>query len=115
MPVIRLVAHYRSSGYDLRDLSLDICIVIQPISYLCITTTSNGAAAAAAATATTTGWAELCNDVVLLGKAFCPHVQSLDPGVVWVPGRTVKACVFLIVLCSGKDHDGSRPVCSPGS
>ena len=27
------------------------------------------------------GWAELCSDVVLLGKALCPHVHSLDPGV----------------------------------
>ena len=26
-------------------------------------------------------WAELCSDIVLLGKAFCPHVHSLDPGV----------------------------------
>ena len=24
--------------------------------------------------------AELCSDVVLLGKALCPHMYSLDPG-----------------------------------
>ena len=27
------------------------------------------------------GWAELCSDVVLLGKALCPHMHSLDPEV----------------------------------
>ena len=27
------------------------------------------------------GWAELCSDVALLGKALCPRVHSLDPGV----------------------------------
>ena len=27
------------------------------------------------------GWAELCLDVMLLGKALCPHVHSVDPGV----------------------------------
>ena len=26
-------------------------------------------------------WAELCSDVVLLGKALCPHVHSLYLGV----------------------------------
>ena len=31
---------------------------------------------------------------MLLGKALCSHVHSLDPGVSGVPGRTVKACVF---------------------
>ena len=25
--------------------------------------------------------AELCSDVVLQGKALCPHVHSFDPGV----------------------------------
>ena len=34
---------------------------------------------------------ELFSDVVFLGKALCPHVHSLDPGV---SGRTVKAPVF---------------------
>ena len=27
------------------------------------------------------GWADLCPHVVLLGKALCSHVHSLDPGV----------------------------------
>ena len=27
------------------------------------------------------GWAELCSDVAFLGKALCPYVHSLDPGV----------------------------------
>ena len=26
-------------------------------------------------------WADLCSDIVLLGKALCPHMHSLDPGV----------------------------------
>ena len=26
-------------------------------------------------------WAELCSDIVLLGKALCRHVHSLDPGM----------------------------------
>ena len=26
-------------------------------------------------------WAKLCSDVVVLGKALCPHVHSLDPEV----------------------------------
>ena len=26
-------------------------------------------------------WAKLCSDFVLLGRALCPHVNSLDPGV----------------------------------
>ena len=27
------------------------------------------------------GWAELCSNIVLLGKALCPYVHSLNPGV----------------------------------
>ena len=27
------------------------------------------------------GWAELCFNIVLLGKVLCPHMHSLNPGV----------------------------------
>ena len=56
------------------------------------------------------GWAELCSDVVLLGKALCSHVHSLDSGV---SGYLVGQCrlVCLNSYCVG---NGSRVVCFPG-
>ena len=40
------------------------------------------------------GWAELCSDVVLLGKALCPHMHSLNPGVSgYLVGQTRLVCL----------------------
>ena len=53
----------------------------------------------------------ICSDVVLLGKALCPHVHSHDPGV--------SGCLVgqwrLVCLNSSVRQNGSRGVCSPGS
>ena len=32
--------------------------------------------------------------LVPVGDWTLPHVQTLDPGVSWVPGRTEKACIY---------------------
>ena len=57
-----------------------------------------------------TGWAELCRDM-LLGKALCPHLHSLNPGVSgYLVGQWRILCVW-IVPCAG---NGSQAVCSPG-
>ena len=51
-----------------------------------------------------TSWAELCWDVVRLGKALCSHVHSIDPGV---SGHLVGQW--------GLCQNGSRAGCSRGS
>ena len=52
------------------------------------------------------------DDIVLLGKALCPQMHSLDPGVSgYLVGQCLGLCVG-IILCT---RNGSRAVCSLGS
>ena len=53
------------------------------------------------------GWAELHSEVVLLGKALCPHGGLSQPRSKWVPDRTVRRPVRLNSSVRGKWQPGS--------